>query len=225
MVLAIVQRFANIKYELVTLPQLAPTLGYLLTILLFKTVFIPVKIDFNRAILSKSFFSLFIPLALFSMTYFIGKSLNVNIQINNKLPQIIFLMLFGIVLGGIGEEIGWRSFFQPLLEYKYSKIISSIIVGVVWGLWHIGHYQNGLLFMVCFLLFTISSSIIIVCLLKDTQNSILLSSLFHISINICFIVFFENSLTNIKLFIINGIVWVLPAIVVILLNKKYYLLK
>ena len=47
-------------------------------------------------------------------------------------------MLFGIIIGSIGEEIGWRSFFQPFLETKYSKNISSIIVGVVWGLWHIG---------------------------------------------------------------------------------------
>jgi membrane protease YdiL (CAAX protease family) len=222
-ILAVIQQFSNFDSELITLPQLAPALGYLFTIFLFKDIFVPIKIGFNKIVLLKLVFCVFVPFVLFTIIYYLGKLFCINVQINNKLSSIIFLILFSNTIGSIGEEIGWRSFFQPLLELKYSKIVSSIIVGLTWGLWHINHYKNGPLFMFGFLLFTISASIIIVYILKNTQNNILLSSLFHGSINIWFRVFFENNITNVKIFIINGIIWLIPAIIILMLNKKYYL--
>jgi membrane protease YdiL (CAAX protease family) len=224
-ILAVIQQMANIDFEKITLPQLGPVLAYLATILLFKNLFIPLKMNFNRIIIFKAFLVIIVPLILFALTYYIGSLLSINVQIGNNLPSIIPVMLLGIIIGGIGEEIGWRGFFQPSLELKYSKIFSSIIVGIIWGLWHIGHYKNGPLFMFGFLLFTISASIIIVYLLKNTQNNILLSSLFHISINIGFIIFFNNNLTNIKLIIINGIVWLLTAIIITIIEKRYFIIK
>jgi membrane protease YdiL (CAAX protease family) len=222
-ILAIVQQIINIDYEIITLPQLGPALAYFVTIILFKNMYIPIRISFNKIILLKIFLSIIVPLILFSVTYYIGNLLNMNDEINNDIHSVISVMLFGIIIGSIGEEIGWRSFFQPILEYKYTRLISAIIVGFIWGLWHINHYKNGLLFMLFFLLFTISSSIIIVYILKDTQNNILLSSLFHASINIEFRIFFDANLINVNLFIINGIVWLIPAIIIIIIKRKYYI--
>jgi membrane protease YdiL (CAAX protease family) len=221
-ILAIVQQITNINFEKISLPQLGPSLAYFVLILLFKDLFIPIKINFNKTVLLKAFLCIIAPLILFSLTYYIGKLLNINVKINNNAFQIICTMFFGIIIGGIGEEIGWRSFLQPALEYKASKIISAITVGLIWGLWHIGHYKNGSIFMLCFLLFTISASVIIVYILKDTQNNILLSSLFHVSINIGFIIFFDNNLTDINLFMINGIVWFISGIIILFIGNKYY---
>jgi membrane protease YdiL (CAAX protease family) len=48
-------------------------------------------------------------------------------------PMILMLTIFA----GIGEEFGWRGFAMPRLQARYNALVSSIIIGVLWGLWHI----------------------------------------------------------------------------------------
>ena len=213
-IMGAIQGIVNIDAKYIVLPQLAPAISYLVTTLLFKKLFRPVIINFNKTIFVKTLFAIVIPISLFIFTYFIGKLMGTEVKMKPDLSPIIFIMLPGIIIGGIGEEIGWRSFLQPSLENKIPVIISSVMVGCIWGLWHIGHYKNGIVFMLGFLLFAISASIIVVYLLKDTQNNLVISSLFHVSINIGFMVFFYNNLENTKLFLINGFVWFLTAIII-----------
>ena len=50
------------------------------------------------------------------------------------------LLLFGIVAGvmvGIFEELGWTGFAIPRLRQRYSILATGLIVGVLWGAWHI----------------------------------------------------------------------------------------
>jgi membrane protease YdiL (CAAX protease family) len=95
-----------------------------------------------------------------------------------------------------------------------------MLVGTIWGLWHIGHFKNGLLFMLGFLLFTISASILIAWVLRNTRFSLLLSVLFHVSINMGFFVYFQYSINDQYLMVINGIVWMIPAILIGILSGK-----
>jgi membrane protease YdiL (CAAX protease family) len=219
-ILAIIQIAANLSFEIIALPQLAPALAYLAIILLFKDLYKPIIININKIVLIKAFIAIIFPLILFTLSYFTGKLIGINVEIKSNLFSIITATLLGFTIGAITEEIGWRSFFQPTLEQKYSVIISSIIVGLIWGLWHIGHFGNGILFMLVFLVFTISCSIIIAYLLKDTKYNLIISSLFHLSINISFAVFFASGFGNIKLFLINSIVWLLAAIITIICGRK-----
>lgn len=41
-----------------------------------------------------------------------------------------------VFLGGL-EEPGWRGFAQPYLQKRLSPVRSTLLVGVVWGLWHL----------------------------------------------------------------------------------------
>ncbi|EOH75205.1 CPBP family intramembrane glutamic endopeptidase [Enterococcus malodoratus] len=36
-----------------------------------------------------------------------------------------------------GEEYGWRYFFQPILQKRYGSLKGVLILGVLWGLWHL----------------------------------------------------------------------------------------
>jgi membrane protease YdiL (CAAX protease family) len=47
------------------------------------------------------------------------------------LPQLIIILVISL-----GEEFGWRGYFLPKLQEKYSALVASLILGLVWGLWH-----------------------------------------------------------------------------------------
>jgi len=224
-ILAIFQMAINLGFDKITLPQFAPTLAYLLTILIFKDLYKPIIINFNKTILAKAIIAIIFPLGLFALTYFVGTLMGVDIKIKDNLFSIIAVSILGIIIGAAAEEIGWRSFYQPTLEKKHSVFVSSLIVGLTWGLWHIGHYRNGLIFMLGFLVFTISVSIIMVFLLKNTQYNIIISTLFHVSINIGFTVLFTDDFGNIKLFLINSALWLITAIIITICGRKYYFIK
>ena len=48
-------------------------------------------------------------------------------------PTIIILT----ILAGVGEEFGWRGFALPRLQARHNALVSSLIVGVIWSIWHI----------------------------------------------------------------------------------------
>lgn len=41
-------------------------------------------------------------------------------------------------IGYLGEEYGWRYYLQPILQKKYGLRAGVVILGIVWGLWHVG---------------------------------------------------------------------------------------
>jgi membrane protease YdiL (CAAX protease family) len=49
------------------------------------------------------------------------------------------LLLSGIaygLVGGLVEELGWTGFAIPQLRARFSVLVTGLIVGVVWGVWH-----------------------------------------------------------------------------------------
>jgi uncharacterized protein len=61
-------------------------------------------------------------------------------DIDTLVPILFYipLLLFAVVLsGGLNEEPGWRGLALPLLQERYSALTSSLIIGVVWAVWHL----------------------------------------------------------------------------------------
>lgn len=52
---------------------------------------------------------------------------------------IIFMPLnfFLVFMPFFGEEYGWRYYFQPILQKRFGMRRGVLILGVLWGLWHI----------------------------------------------------------------------------------------
>jgi membrane protease YdiL (CAAX protease family) len=45
--------------------------------------------------------------------------------------------LGALLSGSIGEEIGWRGFAQPLLQKRAGALGAAVVLGVIWGIWHL----------------------------------------------------------------------------------------
>jgi membrane protease YdiL (CAAX protease family) len=50
----------------------------------------------------------------------------------------LLLLAIGTVLGGgLLEELGWTGFAIPRLKRRHSVLATGLIVGVLWGIWHL----------------------------------------------------------------------------------------
>ena len=96
--------------------------------------------------------------------------------------MIIVMIPMMIIAGGL-EEAGWRYIFQPELEKKYSYSVSTIIVSVVWWLWHLPlFYVNNWaelgLNYIAYGVNVLGLSFALSCIKKNT-GSVWLCVLFH----------------------------------------------
>ena len=56
---------------------------------------------------------------------------------NIKSWFMVFTLFATMVFGGGLEELGWRGIALPELEKRYSPLPSSIVLGLVWVIWHV----------------------------------------------------------------------------------------
>jgi membrane protease YdiL (CAAX protease family) len=101
--------------------------------------------------------------------------------------QALFLALALAVVKGPVEEIGWRGLALPLLQRKLAPIWAGMVLGLVWGLWHLpafvlsGTPQGAWSFMP-FFAGTIAASLILTPMFNASRGSILLPALFHLQL-------------------------------------------
>ncbi|SDY90410.1 CPBP family intramembrane glutamic endopeptidase [Citreimonas salinaria] len=93
---------------------------------------------------------------------------------------ILFMMLF---LGPI-EEFGWRGVLQPLLQRHMAPIWAGLLIGAIWGLWHLPAFflartvfadWNFLPFFVG----NVALAVLVTPILNRTRGSLLWPMLFH----------------------------------------------
>lgn len=103
-------------------------------------------------------------------------------------PMIVLLT----VLAGLGEEIGWRGFALPRLQARHSALAASLIIGALWGIWHIPLFltegtsqhewlmQGGwLLSAGGYMVFVIAWSIQYTWVFNNTKGSVLMAAVLH----------------------------------------------
>ncbi|MBB6645526.1 CPBP family intramembrane glutamic endopeptidase [Halobellus ruber] len=60
-----------------------------------------------------------------------------------RISDYIFTFGVSLFLAGALEELGWRGFLQPRLQQRFSALHASLVIGVVWGLWHVPMILTG----------------------------------------------------------------------------------
>ena len=107
------------------------------------------------------------------------------VSASNKAAQPMWLMLATlpiIMLVNYGEEIGWRGYALPFLMKRFSPFSASLIVGVIWGLFHVALNWQRPLFEILTFCSTIFLSVILAWIFINTK-SILPGTLFHAMFN------------------------------------------
>lgn len=109
------------------------------------------------------------------------------------LPTLNLLSLSAIIsafalffVGAVGEELGWQGYAFPALTEHHSALTAALIIGVVWGLWHVipfalmGRSAGWIIWQSAGM---VLMRITIVCLVVNAGRSILIAVLFHMMSN------------------------------------------
>ncbi len=115
-----------------------------------------------------------------------------GVPAGNILLTLLGLFILQIFQRGIGEETGWRGFLLPELETKYSMVKSSVILGLIWGLWHFhpANFKSLVSVTGIFVFINIFlTAFLFTWLSKKTKNSLFTAILFHVMLNIVEFVF------------------------------------
>lgn len=114
-------------------------------------------------------------------------------------------------ISALTEEIGWMGFaFEPMRE-RWGITKASLMLGLIWGLWHLPMYIFAMpdsLILMAQIISIVAIRFLIVWLFSNTGNSLFIAILFHAAYNVCMSVFPVS-------FIGNAIIFIIPAIVII----------
>ncbi len=99
--------------------------------------------------------------------------------------NVVLILLLG---GPLGEEFGWRGYVWPALRSRHGWRASSLILGGVWGLWHLplffiaGTVQNRVPILP-FLASAVALSVVFGWLSERSRGSVLPALLLHTGVN------------------------------------------
>jgi membrane protease YdiL (CAAX protease family) len=138
-------------------------------------------------------FAIGVPFALFAVALIASRIFTGTWPDLRLLGQVDYLPYLGILpaLGlwtltyGLGEELGWRGFALPRLQANRSAFSATMILGVLWAIWHWPAflYRDTYLAMGYLVIFqsisVLAASVILSWLYNGTRGSLLIVVLFH----------------------------------------------
>ncbi|MEO8827717.1 CPBP family intramembrane glutamic endopeptidase [Lapillicoccus sp.] len=108
------------------------------------------------------------------------------------LPEwgVLFVWV-AFVVGGIGEEAGWRGYALPVLRRRHGVLKSSLLLVPFWAGWHLplfflvkSYRDLGLVGVPGFLIALACGSIILAWLYESAVSSVLIAAVWHATYNL-----------------------------------------
>lgn len=128
------------------------------------------------------------PVVLLIAAQVVTKLLSLPATIAVPQGNLSFYAIFINFCATTCEEIGWRGFALPRLQKRHNALTATLIVGILWGFWHlplvflVGNPMSEFPFL--WFIMIVTNAFMYTWIYNSTKGSILLVALFHGSLNI-----------------------------------------
>ena len=214
--------FKSIGEYSVSFTQLSPALAviFISLILKDKTILNDIKKHFriNKVAAKWMIPAIVIPsigivISSFIMTYY------KIVYVPWKGDVLFYILSFiAILIGSAAEEIGWRGFLLPNLQKKHTPFISSIIVGILWGVWHF-NFTGGIWGFLLYTVTIIEMSILMTWVYNKSNGNLVLMTVWHLVFNLSSRIFLWERFV-LQLFLIESIVFGVLCLLILMIEKK-----
>jgi uncharacterized protein len=128
---------------------------------------------------------------------------------NDKVSLVLFGIAYGLVGGGLLEELGWTGFAVPTLRRRYGVLGTGLIVGLAWGALHflpvywmsnpVGALALGLVLPAQLFAWLPAYRVLMVWVYDRTGESLLLAMLMHASLSASMLILVPLTLAGLPL--------------------------
>ena len=134
--------------------------------------------------------ALLLPFSIMGMGYLVQGMLGGPLAPIDFVEQLVFFLPFGL-MAPLFEEFGWRGFALPRLQRRHNALVSALVVGLGWALWHatvnymgkVAQYRTTIVpWLLLWSQFNFTQSVLLSWIHNNTRNSMLLVLLGHFSI-------------------------------------------
>lgn len=116
--------------------------------------------------------------------------------------RFVLHVLFQVLFIGIGEEVGWRGWLLPRLLERFHRGIATVLVGLIWAVWHLpvlfGPPGNSVIFVIGL----IALSFLFTRIWNFARGSLFVMAVAHASLNAP-LFFMQDVLSELQLSINN----------------------
>lgn len=216
-----IQQATGLLPPQVGLAQLAPGIAAFMMLFFFRKDGLKIVFFFKGIPIIRYFLAALIPLGVGLIVLFIS-SVIISVKPEPRaMYDPLWLIVLWMPLGAIGEETGWRGYLNKMLDNRLRGIVSAILVGILWMPIHVSFFADGPVFIFFLTLSIISYSLVIYALVQDTGFSVILATIFHLFINLTNLLFLDV-IHSIPFMMINGIVWLITAVIVVLSKRNIF---
>lgn len=190
------------------------------------------KLHFMKKINPRDFLVSFLLQAFIAiaavLSFFIINDKPLNSMTFISVSTIIPVVIINLTAGPLGEELGWRGYALNILQNKYIPLTASLIVGVIWGLWHLplmilsGYSGLELVYYIIAFMVAITSLSIIITYFYNKSKNILIAMWMHFWFNFLLQIVIIDLLPMI---IALSAGYLILAILIIIMNKNELLVK
>jgi membrane protease YdiL (CAAX protease family) len=130
----------------------------------------------------------------------------------------VLFFLYVLVGGGGLEEPGWRGFALPLLQRRFSPLLASLVLAVIWAFWHwplfwLGYAEGGPLGVLLYAIGTTPLAILLTAIYNRSGGSLPAVVLLHASFNITSVYLMPSALAS--------ALWVCLVLAIVVIDRMW----
>lgn len=138
--------------------------------------------------------ALLLPLVFGLVSVWVSEQLGWQLITTPQPPSSLFQLAGSVLVsflytlvyaGGLNEETGWTGFALPRFQAKFNPLVSTILVWILWMLWHVPlHYSGYFNLSLHVLVGSFFGRFLLTWLFIRTSGGMLSAMLLHASVNV-----------------------------------------